>query len=275
MTQAPWAGPEALLAQSLAHAHATGHALGHVESEIAAALTLDQAYHVQQAVFELRGLPLAGYKLAATSLRAQEAMGLDGPLVGRITAPELVACPLAVPMDRPVYAEAELLVRIGDDLPVMSDAPSLARMAEAVDRVWLGLEICSSRFADDDLSPSGIVADNGLLNAIVTGDLLANGWSEELAEGTVVLQPEGAEPVYGAASAVMGHPLLALGWLAAWLGRRGEHLRRHQIIACGSMTGITQIASDKSVTAQFGTPDNKTAGTVMTTFAKDQMRSKA
>lgn len=275
MTQAPWADPEALLAQSLAHARATGRALGHVEHEIAAALTLDQAYHVQQAAFALRDEPLAGYKLAATSARAQEAMGLDGPLVGRIALTDLA--PLATPAhdDRPVYAEAELLIRIGKDMPVMTDLPSLATMAEVIDRVWLGLEICTSSFADDDLSPAGIVADNGLLHAIVTGDLLAERWHEGLAEGTVSLQPDGAEPVYGAASAVMGHPLLALGWLAAWLGRRGENLRQHQIIACGSMTGITQIATDKGVTAHFGTPDKTITGTVTTTFAKDQMRSEA
>lgn len=275
MTQAPWTGPDALLAQSLAHARATGRALGHVEQEIAAALTLDQAYHVQQAAFALRDVPLAGYKLAATSSRAQEAMGLDGPLVGLIAASDLAAPVIAPPTDRPVYAEAELLVRIGADLPVMTDPPSPSTMAEAIDRVWLGLEICSSRFADDDLSPAGIVADNGLLHAIVTGDMLAEGWHEGLAEGTVVLQPDGAEPVYGAASAVMGHPLLALGWLAAWLGRRGESLRQNQIIACGSMTGITQIATDKGVTAHFGTPDRTITGTVTTTFAKDKTRSKA
>lgn len=280
MAQAAWAGPEAFLAQSLVHAHATGHALGHAENAIAAGLTLDQAYRVQQVCFAQRGGTLAGYKLAATSLGAQQAMGLQGPLVGMIADSDLVACPAPPPPGRPVYAEAELLVRMGADVPAATTPPPPAVIARAIDHVWLGLEICSSRFADDDLSPSGIVADNGLLHAIVMGDVLSENWHEDLAGGSAVLYPDGAEPVHGAAGAVMGHPLLALGWLAAWLGARGDGLRRGQIIACGSMTGITPIAPGKGVSAKFGTPDGTRTGRVAASLRanqtdKDQTRSKA
>lgn len=265
MAQAFSASDESALAHSLTQARASGiGAPPHADS-----LVLDEAYRVQAAVFAQSGDALAGYKLAATSARAQAAMELDGPLVGLIGASQVVdGIVPPTPHAQPIYAEAELLLRIGHDLPVFTSHPALDHLAQAIDSVWGAIEICASRFADDDLSAPGIVADNALLHTIVRGDLLAAHWHEDLAQLDVTLEPEGAEPVLGSASAVMGHPLLAISALAVWLGARSQHLQAGQIIACGSMTGITQIDPQARVIARFGP-----LGTARATLATHTTRS--
>ncbi len=250
MAEVRLASDEAALTHALTLARASGAGAPACDPR----LGLEAAYRVQQAVFAASNATLAGYKLAATSAQAQSALGIDGPLVGLIATGEVLATGAVppVPAGRPVYAEVELVLRLGEDLPVFTAPPPPSLLAGAIDGVFGGIEICASRCADDDLAAPGLVADNALLHMLVLGDRLATGWDEALATLEVVLDPEGAPPILGAANAVMGHPLRALAALAQWLGTRGTGLRRGQIVASGSMTGITEIAPDARVTARFG-----------------------
>jgi 2-keto-4-pentenoate hydratase len=223
------------------------------------ALGLADAYAVQDRVFRSRDVGLAGYKLAATSDGARQALGLDAPLVGLIGQDEVMTRVTAPRRQCPTYAEAELLIVLGQDLPVFA-APATPRcVAPAVARVAAAIEICRSRYADDDVGAAALVADNCLLHALVPGDTLSDGWDEALADCEVTLHHSGQDTVSGSAGVVMGHPLLALAWLATWLGRQGNHLRAGQIVATGSITGITAIATDAPVTARFGARGQATA----------------
>jgi 2-keto-4-pentenoate hydratase len=44
----------------------------------------------------------------------------------------------------------------------------------------------------------------------------------------------------------------AVTWLANWLARRGESLKRGQLISSGSCTGMNEVAADDVVVATFG-----------------------
>lgn len=239
------------LADALAAAYRGGAALAPV-----AALSLDQGYAVQARVFAQRGMPRIGYKLAATSPGGRTALGVDAPLVGLVGAADLIASGAPVPpTPRPLYAEAELVLRIGVDLPPVADPAAeglLARLAEAVDGVFSGIELCSSRFADDDLAAGALVADNCLLHALVLGDRLAERWDARFADCPVQLWQGEAAQAEGATALAYGHPLKALAWLAGWLGRQGQGLRAGDWIATGSTTGITPVVPDRPVAARFG-----------------------
>lgn len=244
-------GVVAPLADALAAAHRGGAAVAP-----AAALSLDQGYAVQARVFAQRGTPRTGYKLAATSPGGRIALGVDAPLVGLVGAADLIASGAPVPpTPRPLYAEAELVLRIGADLPPVPDPAAeglLARLAEAVDGVFAGIELCSSRFADDDLAAGALVADNCLLHALVLGERLAERWDERFADCPVQLWQGETVRAEGTTALAYGHPLKALAWLAGWLGRQEQGLRAGDWVATGSTTGITPVAPDRPVAARFG-----------------------
>jgi 2-keto-4-pentenoate hydratase len=44
----------------------------------------------------------------------------------------------------------------------------------------------------------------------------------------------------------------AVAWLANWLRARGESLKAGDLIASGSCTGMTEVARDDAVIAEFG-----------------------
>ena len=51
---------------------------------------------------------------------------------------------------------------------------------------------------------------------------------------------------------MLGNPLRALTWLGNWLARRGEGLKRGQLVSSGSCTGMTELSAEESVVATFG-----------------------
>ena len=52
--------------------------------------TRAQAYAVQACVEKLSGRPLAGWKIAATSLAGQKHINVSGPMAGRLLAERIV-----------------------------------------------------------------------------------------------------------------------------------------------------------------------------------------
>ena len=198
---------------------------------------------------------LVGYKLAATSAGGQAALGVDAPLVGLLGANELMPAALAPATPRPLYAEAELVLRVGTDLPLVTSplSPSLAAaLAGHIGAAFAGIELCSSRFADDDVDAGALVADNCLLHALILGDQLADRWDDRLASCPVALWQGDRRRAEGTTEAALGHPLSAVAWLAHWLGRQGRRLRAGEYVATGSATGITPITQDKPIKARFG-----------------------
>ncbi|PVX30826.1 2-keto-4-pentenoate hydratase [Sphingomonas pokkalii] len=219
------------------------------------ALSLARGYAVQARVFAERHAPLAGYKLAATSPGGRTALGVDAPLVGLVNATEVIHGGAVPSTPRPLYAEAELVLRIGIDLPPARDsgAPALlGSLADAIDAVFAGIELCSSRFADDDVAAGALVADNCLLHALVLGDRLSDRWEARLAACPVRLWQGTASSAEGSTALAYGHPLKALAWLAAWLGEQGRGFRAGDLVATGSATGITPVTQSAPIAARFG-----------------------
>lgn len=237
-----------LLADRLFAAHSGGVLLPPPPPDLA----MVEAEAVRDAVFARRGGALAGYKLAATSAAAQSGLGVGGPLVGLIGAGEVVPAGAIVAPAAPLYAEAELVFRIGADLPPARKVPARADLAAAIDGVFAGIELCASRFRDDEVPAPALVADNCFLHALVLGDQLPGGWDEGLAAMPTELHRSGQPAVSGSTERVMGDPLAALASLVLWLGARGEGLRAGQLVASGSTTGITPVSPGTEIAAEFG-----------------------
>lgn len=236
------------LARALAGARAAGATI----PPPASALSLSDGYAVQAEVARLRGAPVAGYKIGLTNPAAQRAMGVGEPIAGRLRAADILRGEAAVPSSaHPRFAEAELVVEIGEDLPPSAAPFDQATVARAVAGVYAGIELCSSRYAADDVDAGALVADNSNAELLVVGDRLSALWEDRFATLEATLLRSSGAPVHGGAATVLGNPLAALAWLANWLAARGEMLCCGQLVATGSCTGITAIASDERLTSRF------------------------
>jgi len=216
---------------------------------------INEAYEIQLAVALLRPMPNAGFKLGLTNEAAQRAADTFAPIVGRLAAPDIRRSQsiIQLPEKHLRIVEAEVIFELGTDLPAGQAPYTEQRVMASVHRTFAGIELCNTRF-DESFDPplTFVVADNSNADLIVVGDALS---AEELGcldNLSVTLQRRGEPDIKGSTRNVLGNPVRALTWLANWLARRGESLKRGQLISSGSCTGMTQAAADDVVIATFG-----------------------
>ena len=137
--------------------------------------------------------------------------------------------------------EAELVIRLDEDLPVQDDGPWTAEKAAKLEQhLLVGIEVASSPIPDiNSLGPTVIAADFGNNNGLVLGSVLADwpsGAPAKLAcyiDGQLI-GDRSPENLPGG----MHHGLAtALNILSG----RGQQLRAGMVFATGAITGIHPI----------------------------------
>lgn len=216
---------------------------------------LNEAYETQAAVALLRPMPNAGFKLGLTHEAAQRAADTFAPIVGRLDSVDIrrSLAKIELPEIHLRIVEAEVVFEIGSDLPAGHAPFSEQRVRASLSRAYAGIELCNTRF-DESIDPPlpCVVADNSNADLIVVGDALTEQDVDSLANLSVTLQRRDKPDIQGSTQNVLGNPLRAITWLANWLARRGEGLKCGQLISSGSCTGMTQVATEDTVSATFG-----------------------
>jgi 2-keto-4-pentenoate hydratase len=200
----------------------------------------------------LRGVEIAGYKVGLTNERAQRASGTSEPIAGRLAAADIRRSPARLVAPVPRIVEAEVIFEVAHDLPARQIPFTSAQVAEVLGTAYAGIEVCASRFTSDDLSIAHLIADNSNAEFLVIGEPLPPSVIPRLSDLPVTLSRRGQDPVQGSTANVLGQPLLSVTWLANWLAQQGEGLKRGQLIASGSCTGMVEAARDDLVVARFG-----------------------
>jgi len=183
---------------------------------------------------------VAGHKIALTTSRMRAMVGLEAPIAGRLHARQLVRGPASVRAAdyRRLLVEFEIAVRMRSDL-LPSRAPyGTEQVATAVGAVLPAFELADDRGADyATLATRGLelAADNAWTEGAVLGEPNDNWRGLDLAalRGTASMNGEAVGEGHGADS--MGHPFVALTWVANHLARRGQALRTGDIVITGSL----------------------------------------
>jgi 2-keto-4-pentenoate hydratase len=139
------------------------------------------------------------------------------------------------------------------DLPPRPVPYSPEETAAAAAAVVPLIEICDTRLSDwRTRRIEEITADNAFNGGVVIGaDFTA--WRElDLGTHEVTLAIDGVQTGAGTGALVLGHPLLALTWLANELSRQGVGLRAGQLVAAGTCTGLHFAQPESTVVADFG-----------------------
>ncbi len=198
-----------------------------------------------------------GYKIGATSLRAQRFLGVGEPFAGRVLAGGLYSSParLSAARFRFRLIEPEYAFTLARPLPARARAYGVAEVADAVGTLHPAIEIVTSAFGAEGWQAVGgraLIADNGAHGALVLGEGRQDWRAVDLARERVELCIDGRCVGTGNGSAVLGHPLQALAWLATLLGRQGSGLAADDVITTGVVTPFVLVDAGQRVAAQFG-----------------------
>lgn len=219
--------------------------------------TRPQAYAVQARVEALTDHPLAGWKIAATSLAGQKHINVSGPMAGRLLAERIVPVGETVRLgaNRMLVAEVEFVFAMGADLRPRETPYALAEVLAGVEALHLGIEVPDSRYlVFEKAGEEQIIADNACADQFVLGPQVSADWrSMDLAAHAVRGTSSRGLVHEGRGANVLGGPLTALTWLANELSGLGITLRRGQIVTTGTACVPVPIAAGDTVTGDYGT----------------------
>ena len=142
---------------------------------------------------------------------------------------------------------------MGATVPDGSGPHTAATIARYVGEVLPSIEVVDHRFVDWSVGALPVAADNAIHGCWVKGEPATRDWRNlNLADHEVTVTVDGQVATTGTGSAVLGHPLNVVAWLADELPRFGRQLQAGDYITTGVCTDVFEAAAGQTVTADFG-----------------------
>jgi len=242
------------LAKYLVSAEVEKREVVKVTAELKPDLTVDEAYLVQQELVNMKleeGRRIVGPKMGLTSQAKMKQMGVEEPIYGYVFDYMLIDHGGKVPFHDLIHpkVEAEIAFVIGEDIegPGVTGAQVLAK----TEYVLPALEIIDSRYENFNFTLPDVVADNASTSRVVFGTTLKKPDQFELDLVGATLAINGEIKELGAGAAVLGHPANAIAMLANMLSRKGEKVRKGDVILSGALTGALMLKAGDFVSGKF------------------------
>jgi 2-keto-4-pentenoate hydratase len=219
--------------------------------------TLDEAYAVADALAAEIGQPVAGWKIGASIPRAWQHLGLTEPFGGRIFADTVYSSP-ALLEDTPgtLTIGAEFALRIAQDLSTDVQDYTAESIRTMVDAVYPVLELNRPSYERPmEIGGLSLIADNGVNYGLVHGEPIPDWQSVDLQQVTVTLVLNDEDHSQGIAADIGFDPVAVLAWFANDRARRGDPLRKGQLISSGDLIGPVEANPGDRVIARFDTLD--------------------
>ncbi len=214
-----------------------------------------EGYMIQTALVASVGAEPVGFKIGATSEKAQRFIGTQTPFFGEVLREGCHESPAELPAEAFTFRliEPEFAFRLGETLPAR-EAPYLRDdVAAAVEALYPAIEVVTSCLSDwNQQGTPSIIADNGVHGALVLGARCDNWRDLELETHKVVLQINGETTGEGTGANCLGHPLNALTWLVNALSAQGRDLAAGKLITTGVVTPFELLEAGDRARADFG-----------------------
>lgn len=218
--------------------------------------TRAEAYGVQAHIETFSASPLYGWKIAATSPAGQAHIGVGEPMAGRILAERVIenggSCSLGSNQMR--VAELEFAFRIGRTLPISEVPYTVKQVLENVDSLHPAIEIPDSRIREfEKAGEAQLIADNACAHRFLLGAAASVDWRLiNLAHHVVRGETGRGLVAEGRGANVLGHPAIALTWLANELSSLGLPLYSGCIVTTGTCIQPMKIEAGDVVRGDFG-----------------------
>ncbi|MDQ1003513.1 2-oxo-3-hexenedioate decarboxylase [Neobacillus niacini] len=215
-------------------------------------LTVAEAYQAQELLVQKKldqGHKIIGPKMGLTSKAKWDQMGVSEPIYGYIFDYMLVDNGGVVPFQIHPKVEAEIAFLIGEDIegPGITGAQVLAK----TEYVLPALEIIDSRYENFNFTHTDVIADNASTSRVVFGNTLRKPSDFDLELVGSTLSINGQIKELGAGAAVLGHPANAIAVLANMLARKGDKIKKGEIILSGALTSAVLLKVGDFVSGKF------------------------
>jgi 2-keto-4-pentenoate hydratase len=217
--------------------------------------SLAEGYLAQDAFVALSGGAVAGFKIGATSAKAQTFLGIDAPFAGSVLKDDLHDSPAVLAAGRFSFRliEPEFAFRLGRDLPPRANGYTTEEVAAAVAELYPAMEVVTSGLQNwRRQGVASLIADNGVNGALVLGPACADWRDFDLPRHEVTLRVNGEVAGTGVGGNALGGPMTALAWLVEHRARRGRGLEAGQVVTTGVVTEFVELDAGDEAVADFG-----------------------
>jgi 2-keto-4-pentenoate hydratase len=216
---------------------------------------LDEGYRIQDAFVALAGRAVAGFKIGATSPRAQAFLEIDEPFAGCVLQGDLHDSPARLPAGNFIFRliEPEFAFRLGRALPLRAQGYTREEVVGAVATLHPAIELVTSGLQDwRRQGAASLIADNGVDGGLVLGPACADWRGLDLPRHEVTLRVNGAPAGSGVGGNALGDPVSAMAWLVDHRARRGLGLEAGQVVTTGVVTEFVELGAGDEAVADFG-----------------------
>jgi len=197
------------------------------------------------------GATVIGRKIGLTSPVVQAQLGVDQPDFGTLLS--TMDCPPGEPIGPGRLLQPKIEAEIAFVLARDLDAPDIGPddVLAATGSVAAALEIVDSRIAGWDISIVDTVADNASSGLFTLSPERRPPGGQDWAACSMRLWRDGEEASTGSGAACLGHPAIAVAWLAATARSYGQPLRAGEIVLSGALGPMVPVQPGNHVTAEI------------------------
>ena len=217
-------------------------------------LDVVDAYEIQLINIRKRldaGARVAGHKVGLASEAMQKMMGVDEPDYGHLLDEMQYFEETPIDAKKLCFPRVEVEVGfiLGEDLP--GEGCTNSDVIAAVEWVVPSIELIDSRIKDWKITLCDTIADNASSCGWILGQQRVPISEIDTGDIDAVLHRNGEIVAKGNSSAVLGHPLNAVSWLARKVDSFGVRLRKGDVILPGTATRAIDISSGDHFVAEF------------------------
>jgi 2-keto-4-pentenoate hydratase len=195
---------------------------------------------------------IVGRKIGLTNPAVQAQLGVDQPDFGTLMS--TMACPAGEPVDIGRLLQPKIEAEIAFVLARDLDGPDIGPddVLAATASVAAALEIVDSRIAGWDISIVDTVADNASSGLFTLGAERRPPGGLDLAGCPMRLRRGGEEVCAGSGADCLGHPAVAVAWLASAAWSYGQPLRAGETVLSGALGPMVPVRAGDRFTAEIG-----------------------
>ncbi len=217
-------------------------------------ITLEDAYAIQALVNDMKvaqGSKTIGNKIGLTSKAMQQSSQIDEPDFGVLHDYMLIEDGAKVPFERFIVprVEPELVFVLGK--PLKGPGVGLLDVLRATEYVIPAMEIIDAR-VQNPRKIFDTVADNGAAAGLVLGGRPVGPMEVDLRWVSALLYRNADIEESGVAAGVLGHPAVAIAWLANKVAPFGTTLEPGRVMLSGSFTRPVWAKQGDTLRADFG-----------------------
>jgi 2-keto-4-pentenoate hydratase len=214
----------------------------------------EESYRIQLALIEMKkadGAKVVGKKVGLTSKAMQKMLNVDQPDYGHILDNMVLQDAAVFRIDGLIQAKIEPEIAFILDRELKGPGITPTQVLAATRFVVPALEIIDSRIEDWKIKLCDTIADNASSARIVLGNSPKRIDDLDLKLVGMVLEKNGDIVQTGAGGAVLGHPAVAVAWLANAIGQFGVSLAAGEVVMPGALCAATDVRAGDLLQASF------------------------